>query len=79
MVGPDADNDSYSLLAAAARSTERLRAAYRGPLSADEAEFLGHVRPLPGHREGYELTLHSPVPMVLETQLPLEFAIGVWE
>ena len=66
-------NDSYSLLAAAARSAERPRAAYRGPLSADVAEFLGHVRPLPGYCEGYELTLHSPVPMGLETQLPLEF------
>lgn len=66
-------NDSYSLLAAAARSAERPRAAYRGPLSADVAEFLGHVRPLPGYYEGYELTLHSPVPMSLETQLPLEF------
>ena len=66
-------NDSYSLLAAAARSAERPRAAYRGPLSADVAEFLGHVRPLPGYYEGYELTLHSPVPIGLKTQLPLEF------
>ena len=39
------------------------------------AEFLGHVRPLPGYFEGYgyELTLHSPVPMGLKTQQPLEF------
>ena len=58
-------NDSYDLMAAAARSAERPRAAYRGPLSADVAEFLGHVRPLPGYYEGYELTLHSPVPMRL--------------
>lgn len=65
-------NDSYNLLAAAARSAERARATHRGPLSANVADFLGHVRPLPGYYEGYELTLHSPVPMGLETQPPLE-------
>ncbi|MXZ24681.1 MAG: hypothetical protein F4Y80_07385 [Caldilineaceae bacterium SB0665_bin_21] len=64
-------NDSYNLLAAAARSAERARATHRGPLSANVAEFLGHVRPLPGYYEGYELTLHSPVPVGLGTQLDL--------
>ncbi len=64
-------NDAYDMLAAAARSTERTRAAYRGPLSADVAEFLDQVRPLPGYYESYELTLHSPVPAGLETQMDL--------
>lgn len=64
-------NDAYDLLAAAARSAERTRATYRGPLSADVAEFLDHVRPLPGYYESYELTLHSPVPAELETQMDL--------
>ena len=64
-------NDAYDMLAAAARSAERTRATYRGPLSADVAEFLDNVRPLPGYYEGYELTLHSPVPIGLETQMDL--------
>ena len=64
-------NDAYDMLAAAARSAERTRATYRGPLSADVAEFLDQVRPLPGYHEGYELTLHSPVPVGLESQMDL--------
>ena len=64
-------NDAYDMLAAAARSAERTRATYRGPLSADVAEFLDRVRPLPGYYEGYELTLHSPVPVGLETQMDM--------
>lgn len=71
-------NDSYNLLAAAARSAERTRAIHRGPLSANVAEFLGHVRPLPGYYEGYELTLHSPVPMGLEIQQPLDSGDGFY-
>ena len=55
-------NDSYDLLASAARAAEKPRAAYRGKLSADVAEYLDSVRPLPGYYEGYALTLHSPVP-----------------
>ena len=55
-------NDSYDLLASAARAVEDPRATYRGKLSADVAEYLDSVRPLPGYYEGYALTLHSPVP-----------------
>ena len=64
-------NDAYDMLTAAARSAERTRAVYRGPLSADVADFLDQVRPLPGYFEGYELTLHSPVPVGLEAQMDL--------
>ena len=64
-------NDAYDLLASAARSAERARAAYRGALSADVAEFLDQVRPLPGYHQGYELTLHSPVPVKLGIQMDL--------
>ena len=54
--------DANDMLAAAARAVSKPQAAYRGSLSSDIAEFLGHVRPLPGYYEGYSLTLHSPVP-----------------
>ena len=64
-------NDAYDMLAAAAQSAVRTRATYRGPLSADVAEFLDSVRPLPGYYEGYELTLHSPVPAGLGTQMDM--------
>lgn len=55
-------NDAYDMLASAARAAERARATYRGPLSADVAEYLDNVRPLQGYYQGYGLTLHSPVP-----------------
>ena len=64
-------SDAYEMMAAAARSAERTRATYRGPLSADVAEFLDQVRPLPGYYGGYELTLHSPVPAELEAQMDM--------
>ena len=64
-------NDTYSLLVASARSAERARATYRGPISAGVAEFLDRVLPLPGYYEGYELTLHSPVPTGLGTQFDM--------
>ena len=54
--------DANDMLAAAARAVLQPRAAYRGTLSSDIAEYLGHVRPLPGYYAGYSLTLHSPVP-----------------
>ena len=38
----------------------RPRAIYRGKLSADVAEYLDSVRPLPGYTQGYAVTLHSP-------------------
>ena len=64
-------NDSYDMLAAAAQSAVRTRATYRGALSADVAEFLDSVRPLPGYYEGYDLTLHCPVPAGLGTQMDM--------
>ncbi len=61
-------NHAYDLLASAARATERPEATYRGKLSSDVAEYLDNVRPLPGYHEGYNLTLHSPVPAGFGTQ-----------
>ena len=61
-------NDAIGMVASAARSVEKPQATYRGPLSSDVAEYLDNVRPLPGHSQGYELTLHSPVPAGFETQ-----------
>ena len=61
-------NDAYDMLAAAARAAEQPRAAYRGPLSADVAEYLDKVRPLPSYYQTYALTLHSPVPAGFGTQ-----------
>ena len=55
-------NDSYDMLASAARAVEKPRATYRGRISADVADYLDNVHPLPGFHEGYMLTLHSPVP-----------------
>ena len=55
-------NDAYGMLASAARAVEKPQAAYRGRISAEAAEYLESVLPLPGYREGYSLTLHSPVP-----------------
>ena len=56
-------NDTFHMMAAAARAVERPRANYRGPLSSDVTEYLETVRPLFAHSQGYELTLHSPVPI----------------
>ena len=61
-------NDAYSMVASAARAVEKPQAAYRGPVSADVAEYLDNVRPLPGHHQGYDLTLHFPVPAGFQTQ-----------
>ena len=61
-------NDAMSMITSAARAVERPQATYRGPLSSDVAEYLDNMRPLPGHHQGYELTLHSPVPAGFETQ-----------
>lgn len=55
-------NHAYDMIASAARAVERPRATYRGPLSADVAEYLNSVRPLQGDYQGYALSLHSPVP-----------------
>ena len=57
-------NEAYNLLRSAARAAEKPRAAYgRGRLSADVAEYLGKVGPVPSYCEGYALTLHAPVLM----------------
>ncbi len=61
-------NDAYSMVASAARAVEKPQATYRGPVSSDVADYLDNVRPLPGHHQGYELTLHSPVPAGFQTQ-----------
>ena len=61
-------NIAYDLMAAAARSVERARAAYRGPLSSEIADYLDCLKPNPGYHEGFELTLRSPVPSGLGTQ-----------
>ncbi len=53
--------DAYGMLAAAARSVDQPRLAYRGKLSAEVKEFLDTVQPLSGLFLGYNLTLHSPV------------------
>ena len=53
--------DAYGMVAAAARAVESPRAAYRGGPSAEVAEYLDNVRPLPEYVEGYSLTLCSQV------------------
>lgn len=61
-------NDAYRMLEAGARSAEKPRPIYRGKLSADVAEYLDSVRPLPGYGQGYAVTLHSPVRIELDRQ-----------
>ncbi len=61
-------NDAYRMLEAGARSAEKPRAIYRGKLSAEVAEYLDSVRPLPGYSHGYAVTLHSPVPVGFDRQ-----------
>ena len=61
-------NDAYRMLEAGARAAEKPRAIYRGRLSADVAEYLDSVYPLPGYAQGYAVTLHSPVPVGFERQ-----------
>ncbi len=59
---------AYSLLASAARAAEKPSAAYRGRTSSNVTDYLDNVLPLPGYHEGYDLTLHSPVPAGFGTQ-----------
>ena len=61
-------NDTYGMIASAARAAEETKAAYRGSMSAKVVEYLDKVRPLPGLPEGYGITLHSPVPAGFGTQ-----------
>ena len=61
-------DDARNMLTSAARAAEKPQAVYRGKLSSDVAEYLDSVRPLPGYFQGYDLTLHSPVPVELERQ-----------
>lgn len=61
-------NDAYRMLESGARAAEKPRAIYRGKLSADVAEYLDSVHPLPGYSQGYALTLHSPVPVEFDRQ-----------
>ena len=55
-------NDSYRLLSAAARATERHRAVFRGPASADVTTFLNSISPAPLDFDTFGLTLFSSVP-----------------
>ncbi len=59
-------DDAGDMLASAARAAEKPQAVYLGRLSSDVAEYLDSVRPLSGYFQGYDLTLHSPVPVELE-------------
>lgn len=59
---------AYVMLASAARAAEKPSAAYRGRASSNVADYLDNVQPLPGYHEGYDLTLHSPVPAGFGTQ-----------
>ena len=61
-------SDTYDMLASAVRAVDRPQAAYRGRISAEAAEYLESVLPLPSYHEGYTLTLHSPVPVGLGGQ-----------
>ena len=56
-------NDAYNMLAASARAAERPKAAYRGKMSSDVADYLDNVHPVPSDYRDYSMTLHSPVPM----------------
>ena len=59
---------AYGMLASAARAAEKPSAAFRGRASSNVADYLDNVLPLPGYHEGYDLTLHSPVPAGFGTQ-----------
>ncbi|MDD9995868.1 MAG: hypothetical protein OXS35_09055 [Dehalococcoidia bacterium] len=69
-------NDSAELLArakdllqAAARAAENPgRPVHHGRLSASVQDYLREIRPLPGYEWGQELTVHSPVPVLYDTQ-----------
>ena len=57
------------LLQVAARAAESPgRPVYHGRLSAAVQDYLREVRLLPGYEWGQELTVHSPVPMLYDTQ-----------
>lgn len=55
-------SNGYTLLASAARSAEKTRPAYRGPMSTDVTHFLRSISLAPISSEAFELTLFSPVP-----------------
>ena len=55
-------NDSYRLVAAAARAAERSRPAFRGQTSAAVTTFLNSISPAPLAFDAFALTLFSPVP-----------------
>ena len=72
-------NDSVELLArtkdlllSAARAVENPgRTVHHGRLSASVQDYLREIRPLPGYEWGQELTVHSPVPVLYDTQTDL--------
>ena len=61
-------SDAYDMLASAARAVEKPKATFRGKVSANVADYLNDVQPLPSYHKGYALTLHSPVPAGIGTQ-----------
>ena len=62
---------AQDMLASAARSAEKPSAAFRGRMSDKVAGYLNSVHPVSRYREGYSLTLHSPVPAGFGS--PLDF------
>lgn len=57
--------EANALLNAAARSTERPRAAHGGRLSTQVAQFLERVRPVQLANAKFDLALQSPVPRAI--------------
>lgn len=54
-------SNGYTLLASAARSAEKTRPAYRGPMSTEVTHFLRSISLAPISSEAFELILFSPV------------------
>ena len=64
-------NGAYQMLASAARAAEKPQATYRGTISSRVTEYLESVHPLPGYVQSYGVTLQSPVPARVGSQLHL--------
>lgn len=58
-------SEANALLNAAARSTERPRAAHGGRLSTQVSQFLEQIRPVQLSNAKFDLTLQSPVPRTI--------------
>ena len=62
--------DTYKMLAASARASERPQAAYRGSASVRVTNFLNNVSNLCRDDHGYGLTVHCPMPPEIGRQRP---------